>query len=99
MMVHGAAATFMCHSIPLAHSTDAGRLSGLQVLLRLQIESSTATTEHVETHKQGRTKLVCIGQVGIRCRHCAHLPLVLHTTGSTYSPTTVSKDFTKRRKT
>jgi hypothetical protein len=78
-----------CRPILLARPTDVGKLSSLQVLLRQQIEAFSATERYATTHTRGRTKPVRLGQVGIRCRHCAHIPLVAHQKGSTYFPTTV----------
>jgi hypothetical protein len=62
--------------------TDVGKLLGQQVWLRHQIEAFAATPEHLTTHTRRRTKAVQLGQVGIRCRHCAHLPLILHQKGT-----------------
>jgi hypothetical protein len=77
------------HSVTLSVPSDVGKLSSQQVWLRHQIEAFAATPEHLTTHTRGRTKAVQLGQVGIRCRHCAHLPLISHHKGSTYFPTTV----------
>jgi hypothetical protein len=76
-------------SVTLSVPTDVGKLSSQQVWLRHQIAAFAATPEHLATHTRGRTKAVQLGQVGIRCRHCAHLPLISHHKGSTYFPTTV----------
>jgi len=70
----------------LARPEDALKLSSHQVLLRHQIEAFKATEEDITTHTRGRNKPILIGQVGIRCRHCAHLPVSCRQKGSTYFP-------------
>ena len=70
----------------LARPEDNLKLSKHQVLLRHQIEAFKATEDDVSTHTRGRNKPVTLGQVGIRCRHCAHLPVVQRSKGSTYFP-------------
>lgn len=73
----------------LAQSEDTLKLSSHQVLLRHQIEVFQASEEDVTTHTRGRNKPVVIRQVGIRCRHCAHLPVQRRQKGSTYFPATM----------
>jgi hypothetical protein len=75
--------------ITLSKAEDAAKLSPYQVLLRMQIEAFQATDDDVTTHTRGRNKPVVLGQVGIRCRHCAHLPVSSRQKGSTYFPATV----------
>ena len=58
-----------------------------QYFLRQQIEVFQANEEDVSTHIRGRNKPVSLGQVGIRCRHCAHVPVMRRQKGSTYYPT------------
>lgn len=70
----------------LARPEDSEKLSSHQVLLRHQIEAFQATDEDVSTHTRGRNKPIQIGQVGIRCRHCSHLPVSHRQKGSTYFP-------------
>jgi hypothetical protein len=65
---------------------DQCRLSEFQYLLRHQIEVFEATDDDVATHVRGRNKLVTFGQVGIRCKYCAHLPVSRRQKGSTYFP-------------
>jgi hypothetical protein len=81
------------HTIPkslpvcLARSAvDEYKLSEHQNFLRQQIEAFQATQDDVMTHTRGRNKPVQLGQVGIRCRHCAHLPVSRRQKGSTYFP-------------
>jgi hypothetical protein len=70
----------------LARPVDAHKLSDHQFFLRQQIEVFQASPEDVSTHIRGRNKPIGLGQVGIRCRHCAHLPIYKRQKGSTYFP-------------
>jgi hypothetical protein len=79
----------LCLPVALARRDDALKVSSLQVLLRHQIEAFQATEEDATTHTRGRNKAVKIDQVGIRCRHCAHLPVLRRQKGSTYFPASV----------
>jgi hypothetical protein len=72
--------------ICLAKSDDEQKLSDHQYFLRQQIEAFQATEDDVMTHTRGRNKPIHVGQVGIRCRHCAHLPVSRRQKGSTYFP-------------
>jgi hypothetical protein len=73
--------------ICLARSAvDEYKLSEHQIFLRQQIEAFQATEDDVMTHTRGRNKPILLGQVGIRCRHCAHLPVSRRQKGSTYFP-------------
>jgi hypothetical protein len=65
------------------------KLSTYQCLLRQQIQVFRATEDDVSTHTRGRNKPIMLGQVGIRCRHCAHLPVARRKKGSTYFPATL----------
>ena len=56
------------------------------MLLRLQIEVFEATEDDSNTHTRGRNKPVMTGQVGVRCKHCKHLPVLQRQKGSTYFP-------------
>jgi hypothetical protein len=82
----------VAHTIPLsqpvclARSVDKYKLSDHQTLLRQQIEAFQATQDDVMTHTRGRNKPILLGQVGIRCRHCAHLPVSRRQKASTYFP-------------
>lgn len=70
----------------LVQPEDELRLSPHQVLLRTQIEVFRASRDDASTHTRGRNKPISIGQVGIRCRHCAYLPVARRQKGSTYFP-------------
>jgi hypothetical protein len=60
----------------LVRSTiDEYKLSDHQIFLRERIDSNQASQDDVMTHARGRKKpIINLGQMGIRCRHCAHLP-------------------------
>jgi hypothetical protein len=73
----------------LALPDDHVKLSSHQVFLRHQIEAFRATKADISTHTRGRNKPVTIGQIGIRCRHCAHLHVGRRQKGSTYFPAVV----------
>jgi hypothetical protein len=74
----------------LALPDDHVRLSSRQMFLRHQIEAFRATKADISTHTRGRNKPVTIGQIGIRCRHCAHLHVGRRQKGSTYFPAVVN---------
>jgi hypothetical protein len=64
---------------------DSHSLNAYQCLLRKQIELfETAPTSGVEGRSQGRNTPIRIGQVGIRCRHCATLPNKARPKGAVY---------------
>jgi hypothetical protein len=73
----------------LAQPEDNLKLSEHQVQLRHQIEAFQATDDDVSTHTRGRNKPIILGQVGIRCRHCSHMPVCRRKKGSTYFPATL----------
>lgn len=73
--------------IPLALQCDADQLSDYQILVRQQLELFEATPADVKCNTQGRKKPVVLGQVGLRCRHCAALPLRARGRGAVYYPT------------
>ena len=58
--------------IPLFLECDEDTLSEYQCLLRKQIEVFEASPEDVRRSAQGRNTPISLGQVGIRCRHCAN---------------------------
>jgi hypothetical protein len=75
-----------CHFVPrpLAHDNDHLVLSQHQIFLRQQIEVFCATEADINVRTRGRNKRITLGQVGIRCRFCAHLPC--RQKGSLYYP-------------
>lgn len=72
--------------ISLSLSCDEEQLSEYQMLVRKQLEIFEAQPEDVESNTQGRKKQVALGQVGIRCRHCAGFPLRQRGRGAVYYP-------------
>jgi hypothetical protein len=72
--------------IVLAMACDVEQLSDYQVLVRQQLELFEAAQEDVESNTQGRKKPVALGQVGLRCRHCAPYPLRARGRGAVYYP-------------
>lgn len=88
--VHSMQRSGIPHRLPvvLALHDDHLKLSNHQVLLRHQIEAFQASEDDVSTHTRGRNKPITLGQVGIRCRHCAHVPVGRRQKGSTYFPAT-----------
>jgi hypothetical protein len=62
--------------ISLYLSVDREMLSEYQLMVRQQLELFEAGAEDVESNTQGRKKQVVVGQVGLRCKHCAPFPLV-----------------------
>ena len=73
-------------STPLFLSCDQDSLSSYQCSARKQIELFEARQEDVESTVQGRTKPVVLGLVGIRCRHCAMVPVKLRARGAVCYP-------------
>lgn len=76
--------------ILLATEDDERNLSEYQSLVRHQLEFFEADEDDVSLTTQGRKKTVFIGQVGIRCKHCAHRPASLRSRGSVYFPSRLS---------
>ena len=76
-------------AVPLSIEADERTLSEFQRLVRKHIELFEAKQEDVESNAQGRNRPIVLGQVGIRCCHCSHLPPKLRCRGSTYYPTTL----------
>ena len=74
------------NAFPLYMSRDKECLSSYQCFLRQQIELFAAGVEDVKSTMPGRNKAIVLGQVGIRCRHCAILPARYRGTGATYYP-------------
>lgn len=76
-------------AVPLSIEADQRTLSEFQRLVRKHIELFEAIQEDVESNAQGRNRPIVLGQVGIRCCHCSHLPPKLRCRGATYYPTTL----------
>ena len=69
---------------------DEASLSGYQCNMRQHMEYFSATADDTVTKGQGRIRPVQLGQVGVRCRHCRHLPQLARTKGAVYFPTRLS---------
>ena len=72
--------------ITLFLQCDRDSLTPYQCLARQQIELFEASPADADAGTQGRNRTITVGQVGIRCKHCAHLPLRERSRGSTYYP-------------
>ena len=57
--------------LPLATTADIDNLSPYQCFLREQIELFETNEDYLSIKAQGRNNPIELGQVGIRCRHCA----------------------------
>ena len=65
-------------------------LSEHQILLRKQIEFFQATPVDIQVFTPGRRKEISVGQVGIRCKHCARgLDKRNYVKGTMYFPSTL----------
>jgi hypothetical protein len=69
---------------------DAESLSEYQCLIRKQIELFSATYSDIEMTVQGRNRKIHAGQVGVRCRHCADIPIKKRARGAVYYPSKLS---------
>jgi len=61
--------------VPLAAAEDANDLNPLHCFVRKHVELFSATKADTEAPCPGRKTRVTLGQVGIRCKHCARLNL------------------------
>jgi hypothetical protein len=76
-------------SRPLYLEHDSICLTTYQCFLRKQIELFEAGFEELNGTAQGRNTPLKYGQVGIRCRHCSHLPKPLRARGGVYFSRTI----------
>lgn len=74
----------------VALPTDRTILCHYQVLLRQSLEFSTATQSDMTISQQGRRQKLRLGQVGLRCKHCAHLAPVFRTKGAANYPRSIA---------
>jgi hypothetical protein len=65
---------------------DDDTLSAYQCFVRKQIEFFEANDKDIVSTAKGRNKPIILGQVGIRCRHCATLPPKYRSRGAMYYP-------------
>jgi len=68
--------------------SDKSQLSGYQIMIRQQLEFFASQQDDIDYSVQGRKKKAKLGQVGIRCRHCANIPLRQRGRGACYYPRT-----------
>jgi hypothetical protein len=77
-------------SLPMNSESDTEHLSKYQILIRRQLEYFVSKEDDVGYSVQGRKQQIFLGQVGIRCRYCSHLPHRLRGRGSGYYPAKLS---------
>ena len=70
--------------------TDDSSVNAYQCFARKQIELFEATQDDVNAGAQGRNKPIVLGQVGIRCVHCAELHPRFRTRAAVYYPSRLS---------
>ena len=78
-----------CPPIPIYTESDNDTISAFQCLARQQIEFFAASEEDVQSNTSRMNKGIIVGQVGIRCRHCAILPSYSRPTAAVYYPRTL----------
>ena len=61
-----------------------------QTILCKQIEFFVAQQEDIDNFAPNRKNVISIGQVGIRCKHCAVIPSRKSTKGCVYFPKTLN---------
>ena len=61
-----------------------------QTILRKQIQFFVAQQEDIDNFAPNRKNAISIGQVGIRCKHCAVIPSNKSTKGCVYFPKTLN---------
>ena len=76
-------------SVPIALDCDEQALTEYQCLLRKQIELFEAGPADVRGTAQGRNTPITMGQVGIRCRHCASITKAARARGATFYSKTI----------
>lgn len=74
----------------LASHEDSKYLNSLHCFVRRNVEAFVATEEEISAPAPGRKIRVTVGQVGIRCIHCARLPLHNRAKRSVCYPPSVS---------
>lgn len=76
--------------ILLYRDIDEFYLTEYQCLLRQQIELFEATDEDLQASAQGRNSPIQIGQIGIRCKYCAAMPIKCRSRGAVYFPRSIN---------
>jgi hypothetical protein len=69
---------------PMALSSDVEQLTVYQVLIRRSLEYFVAGETDVATSVRGRKQKIRVGQIGVRCKYCAHVPLRQRSKGAVY---------------
>ena len=75
--------------VPVALPNDRKMLSKYQVLLRSSLEFCVASTDDTMTSQQGRRQRLRVGQVGVRCIHCSHMPPAFRSKGAANYPRSI----------
>lgn len=73
--------------VSMVSLSDVETLSEYQCLLREQMDLFEASGDDVRATVQGRNKPIFFKQVGVQCKHCAHLPPKQRPRGAVYYPT------------
>lgn len=81
--------TSVISSTTLYMEGDEDCLTTYQCLLRKQLEIFEAGPKDVRSTAQGRSCPIVLGQVGIRCRYCADLPIGARAKGAAYYSQTI----------
>jgi hypothetical protein len=76
--------------IPLATDEDQNWLSEFLCFVRLDLVE-IFRANHMDVRSRNSSKKVFHGQVGIRCRHCAHLPLSVRASRSSSYPSSLAR--------
>ena len=74
------------HRLTMSLPTDVDQLSNYQNAVRQSLEYFVSSDEDVRVTVQGRKNSIQKGQVGIRCIHCADVPIKWRGKGSVYYP-------------
>jgi hypothetical protein len=69
---------------------DANILSNYQCFLRKQIEIFESSNDDVQFNASRMNRSIVLGQVGLRCRHCANTPEWERSSGAVYYPGNLS---------
>ena len=75
--------------VPIALDCDEQALTEYQCLLRKQIELFEAGPADIRGTAQGRNTPITMGQVGIRCRHCAPITKAARARGAVFYSKTI----------